>query len=169
MPAPSLLTVGTAQPVGYAGALVDMGEPHDIISASNESATALDFGQVCVKGVAVAAGALQNVKPQTADGDLICGITMASPSDITAAADGTVTYVRYKTLPVVKKGRIFVVPCENVVANTAAVVVTAGTGSKVASTTGGAVGAGRVAFPGGAVWETTTASGALGVLNVNLP
>jgi hypothetical protein len=55
------------------------------------------------------------------------------------------------------------------VANTAAVVVTAGTGSKVASTTGGAVGAGRVAFPGGAVWETTTASGALGVLNVNLP
>lgn len=169
MPAPSLLSVGTAQPVGYAGALVDMGEPHDITTGVNESATALDFGQVCVRGTAVAAGAVQNVKPQTADGDLIAGVTMAAPSDVVAASDGTVTYARYKALPVLKKGRIYVVPCENVVANTDALVITAGTGSKIASTTGGAAGAGRIVFPGGAKWETTTSSGALGILNLNLP
>jgi hypothetical protein len=169
MATPSLSSVQTAQPVGYAGGLVDMGEPHDIISASNENATALDFGQVCVRGTAVAAGAVKNVKPQTADGDAIEGVTMAAPAGLIADSSNTINYARYATLPVLKKGRIYVVPCENVVAGTNALVITAGTGSKIASTTGGAAGAGRIAFPGGAVWETTTSSGALGILNLNLP
>lgn len=168
MALPTLSTYGgTTLAPGYAGGIAEAG-PDDIVTRMNESATALDFGQICVAGVAVGAGTVQNCKPQTADGDVIEGVTMREAGGLTASTDGnnTVNYARYQAVPVMKKGCIWVAPCEDVVAKTAALVVTAGTGSKIASTTGGAAGAGRVAFAG--VWETTTLSGVLGKLRVNI-
>lgn len=171
MSKPDLSVVGgvTLAP-GLPGQLVESGPPDGAITAMNENATAVDFGQVVVRGTAVAAGAVMNCKPQTADGDLILGVSERTSQPI-ASTDGnnTVNYPRYAAVPVRKRGRIYCVPCENVVAGTLALVITAGTGSKIASTTGGAAGAGRIAFPtGGAVWETTTSSGALGILSLNL-
>jgi hypothetical protein len=171
MAIPSLTTVGGfVLAAGYAGQLAEDCTADGIVSALNESATAIDFGQVVVRGVAVAAGQTQNCKPQTADGDLILGVSLRSSQPV-ASTDGnnTVNYARYAAVPVVKQGTIFCVPAENVVAGSTMLVITAGSGSKIGSTTGGAAGAGRIApQTGTGVWETTTSSGAIGKLRLNL-
>lgn len=173
MATPTLATVGGVElAAGYAGQLAEAAPPGGVVSAINESATALDFGQVCVRGAAVAAGRTQNVKPQTADGDLIAGVVGRDAGNLVASTDGvnTVNYPRYKALPLVKSGTIFCIPVENVTAGDSALVITAAAAasSKIGGTTGGAAGAGRIAFPGNAKWETTTASGALGKLRLDV-
>jgi hypothetical protein len=166
MAAPSLLTVGTTPLVGYPGGIAET-YPNGIVSAMNESATALDFGQICARGVAVVAGKTQNVKPHTTElvGDIV-GVTVSSAATITAASDGTINYPRYSAVPVMKQGSIWVIPVENVVAGAVAVVIDAASGSKLG---GGTPGAGRQAIAG--VWETTTttASGVVGLLRLNIP
>lgn len=166
---PSLSTVGgvTLSP-GYAGQLAEPAPPGGVVSCINENATAIDFGQVVVAGAAVAAGYTQNGKPQTADADKVIGVSMRSSQPI-ASTDGnnTVNYARYSTFDLAKRCTIFAIPCENVTARDAALVITAGSGSKIGGTTGGVAGTGRVAMAG--VWETTTASGAIGKLRLDIP
>jgi hypothetical protein len=173
MALPTLATVGGVElAAGYAGQLAQAAPPGGVVSAINESATALDFGQVCVRGVAVAAGRTPNVKPQTADGDKIAGVVMRNAGNKVASTDGnnTVNVPRYAALDLVKQGTIFCIPVENVTEGDDALVITAASASssKIGGTTGGAAGAGRIAFPGSAKWETTTTSGAIGKLRLNV-
>jgi hypothetical protein len=173
MAIPSLATVGGVTLVpGYAGQLAEPTPDNGTVSALNESATVVDFGQIVVRGVAVAAGQTQNCKPQTADGDLIIGVALRSAQPV-ASTDGnnTVNYPRYSAVQVLKEGTVFCAPCENVVAGATMLVITAAgaTTSKIGSTTGGAAGAGRIApQTGTGVWETTTLSGVIGKLRLNL-
>jgi hypothetical protein len=173
MAIPTLLTVGGVMLApGYVGGIAESYPSGGVVSAINEGTPVIDFGQVVVRGVAVGAGLTQNCKLQTADADLILGVAVRNAGNLTASTDGlnTVNYPQYQAVPVAKRCTIWAVPVENVVAGADALVITAAgaTTSKIGSTTGGAAGAGRIAFPGLAKWETTTLSGALGKLRLSL-
>jgi hypothetical protein len=154
---------GRLRDVGYAGELVDQ---NPVISESklNEGATAIDFG------VAVARGAADNTcKAPAVDGDAIIGLSMrhaikASPGYGQMNA-GVINYSQYDEVPVLREGYMFAVAFENATRGDGVISVTAQNG-KLGSTTGGAVGAGRVAVPG-ATWETTVAAGAIGIVKIN--
>ncbi len=170
-PIPSLATEGgVLLAAGFIGGLAEPAPVGGIVTAINENATVIEFGQVVVLGAAVAAGAPINIKPQTADADIIVGVALRSAAELVASTDGnnTVNWARYKAVPVGKMCTIWCVPVENVTSGDNALVITAAgaTTSKIGGTTGGAAGAGRVVFPGGARWLTTTASGALGRLRL---
>lgn len=145
--------------VGYAGQVADM-QDTEIESRTLEGVGAtLDFG------IAVARGAADDTcKVIAADGDLPIGITVRHPIR-PAAADGTVLYARYDSVPIMRRGNIFVTAFENTTRGDAALSVTA-QGGKVGSTTGGAAGAGRIAIPG-AKWETSVAAAAIGIVRIN--
>lgn len=144
--------------VGYEGQIVDM-QFTEIDSRTNEAATVIPFG------VAVARGTTADFqcKAQAADGDAIIGISVRHPIK-PADSSGNNTYARYDSVPVLRKGNIYVTALENAVRGDGAIAVTAQSG-KIGSTTGGAAGTGRIAIPG-AKWETTTAAGAVGIVRI---
>lgn len=167
MPIPTLATYGgiTLAP-SYPGQVAETG-PYKIESGVNESATPLDFGVAVCRGVAVAVGVIENVKPQGADGDVIIGIsTRGGAGQIVASTDGlnTINYPRYAAVPFMKMGKVAVTAFENVVAGDGVIAVTA-QGGKLSGTTAGAAGAGRIAVPG-AVWQDTAAAGTVGWINI---
>ena len=144
---------------GYVGGIVDMNAAV-IDSKVNDLTVAIDFGN------AVGRSAVDgSCKAPTADGDLLIGIA-ARHAIRPASSDGnnTVSYAQRDMVPVLKQGLIYVLAYENVVRGTVALSITAQNG-RIASTTGGAAGAGRVAIPG-AVWETTTTAGQIGIVRI---
>lgn len=149
---------GRLRDLGYAGEIVDF-NPCVIESKTNDQATAIDFG------VAVARSAADDTcKAPTADADKIIGIS-ARHAIRPADTSNNVTYAQKDSVPIVKEGYIYAVAYENATRGDGVISVTAQNG-KLGSTTGGAAGAGRVAVPG-AVWETTTTAGNIGVVRIN--
>lgn len=159
MSKPDLSTYGgRLLDVGYAGQMADM-QDSDLDSRVNENAGAIDFG------IAVAYGATDiGCKLITADADKILGISARWPIR-PANSSGDVTYAQRDALPVCRRGNIYAVALENTAIGDAVVSVTA-QGGKLGSTTGGAVGTGRVAVPG-AVWQTATTAGQVGKIRIN--
>lgn len=161
MAKPDLNVVGgRLKDVGYAGQMVDMNEA-TIETRINDLAGVIDFGN------AVARSAADNTcKAPTVDGDVIIGIA-ARHAIRPASSDGnnTVNYAQRDAVPVVRSGYVYVLALENVVRGTQALSITAQNG-RIASTTGGAAGAGRVAIAG-ATWETTTTAGQIGIVRIN--
>jgi hypothetical protein len=162
MSQPTLTTYGgLLRDIGYAGEMVDMNLA-EIDSRQNLGGTTIDFG------VAVARDTPGGLKAISADGDKIIGITTkwaikSSPGYgqtnanlCNFAVNQMVSYVRH--------GRIYVVAHENVTEGDQALSITAAAGA-IGGVTGGAAGAGRVAIPG-ATWETTTASGQVGIVRI---
>jgi hypothetical protein len=150
---------GLLQELGYAGQIAEA-SPSVIDSRINESTGSIDFGIAVARGTT----ADNTAKVIAADGDLPIGISgrhAIRPADSSI----NVNYAKFDAVPVVRMGFVFVVAFENVVRGTAALSITA-QGGKIASTTGGAAGAGRVAIPG-AVWETTTSAGSVGIVRIN--
>lgn len=144
-------------PVGYAGAVVD-GNPTTIVSRINAGATAIDFG------VAVARNSASDdsCAAIAADTDKIAGISVRLATKVSSG--GVVNYGQYDSVPVMKTGFIRAVAYENVVRGDGVISVTAQAG-KLSGTTAGAAGTGRVAVPG-AVWETTTSAGSIGIIRI---
>lgn len=148
---------GRLRDLGYAGQIVDT-NPATIESKTNEAATAIDFG------VAVARGAADDTcKAPAADGDKIIGIS-ARHAIRPADSSNNVTYAQRDSVPVVRQGYVYAVAYENATRGDGVISVTAQNG-KLGSTTGGAAGAGRVAVTG-ALWETTTAAGQIGIVRI---
>lgn len=148
---------GRLRDLGYAGEIADMNDPHTM-TRINDQALAIDFG------VAVARSAADDTcKAPTADADKIIGISVrhvVRPAD----SSNNVTYAQRDAVPVLKNGNIYVLAYENSTRGDGVISVTAQNG-KLGSTTGGAAGAGRVAVPG-AVWETTTTAGQIGIVRI---
>lgn len=160
MAAPSLSTYGgLSRDIGYAGGIVNM-QPTAIASRTNEAAIAIDFGNAVARGAAD-----DTCKAPAADGDKIIGIAVRDGTLHTASAAGTLLYAQRDIVPVMREGEIFVTAFENVTRGDQALSITAQNG-KIGGVTGGAAGAGRVAIPG-AVWDTTTTAGQLGIVRVN--
>lgn len=156
MSKPDLSTYGgRLRDLGYAGQIVDT-NPSTIESKINDQALAIDFG------VAVARSAADDTcKAPTADGDKIIGITVRHairPAD----SSGNVTYAQKDAVPILRSGYVYATAYENATRGDGVISVTAQNG-KLGSTTGGAAGAGRVAVPG-ALWETTTTAGQIGII-----
>lgn len=164
MSLPSLSTYGSYQrDLGYAGELVDQ-NPFVAESLMNDQAVAVPFGN------AVARSAADNTcKAPAADGDVIIGISLrhAIRPTLGASVGGTnvVQYAQNDEVPVLRDGFIYVLAAENVTRGDQALSLTASNGT-IGGVTGGAAGAGRVAIPG-ANWETTTASGSVGIVRIN--
>jgi len=161
MSKPDLSSIGgRTLDAGYQGQVVDMNE--SVISTFvNDLTVAIDFGN------AVARSAADNTcKAPTVDGDIPIGIAVRHAIR-PASSDGvnTVNYAQRDAVPVLREGFVYVLAYENVVRGTQALSITAQNG-RVASTTGGAAGAGRIAIAG-AFWETTTTAGQIGVVRLN--
>lgn len=159
MSKPDLSTYGgRLRDLGYAGQIVDQ-NPAVIDTKVNDQAVAIDFG------VAVARSAADNTcKAPTADADKIIGISVRHairPAD----SSNNVTYAQKDAVPVLREGFVYAVAYQNVVRGDGVISVTAQNG-KLSGTTAGAAGAGRVAVPG-AVWETTTTAGDIGIVRIN--
>lgn len=144
--------------LGFAGQVADL-QPSEIVSKVNDGAAAIDFGIAVVRGASD-----DTVKVQAADIDKIIGISVRYPIR-PADATGDTKYAQRDALPVMRKGNIMVLALENTNDGDVAVAVVA-QGGKIGSVTGGAVGAGRIAIPG-AVWETTTTAGQIGIVRIN--
>lgn len=163
MSIPSLLTYGgLLHDPGYAGGIVDMNNV-DILNYLNNQAIAIDYG------VAVARDASGQCKAPAADGDKILGISARTGWDAAPGFGQTganvVNYVQNKMVPVLKHGEVYVLAFENVTQDDQALSITAQNG-KIGGVTGGAAGAGRVVIPG-AIWQTTTTAGSIGVVRIN--
>jgi hypothetical protein len=143
---------------GYPGMIADMNIP-TIESKTNEGATAIDFGRIVARGTT----ADDTCKAPAADADQLIGIAVRYPIRPANASD-IVLYNQFDTVPILKQGYIWVLAAEAVTRGDAVLSLTAG-GGTIGGTTGGAAGAGRVALPN-AKWETTTASGALGMVRI---
>lgn len=141
---------------GYVGQIVDLNTAK-LISRTNESATAIDFGSVVVRG------ATDNTcKPIAADTDKILGFAVRHPVMASTGVPGatpSIKYERYESLPILEMGRIFATPGENVTQGDQVYVVAAtGVLTKTA-------GAGSALVPG-AFWDRTTSSGNLSVITI---
>lgn len=165
MATPTLATVGGLEfAVGYAGQISHLpGGLQEIETRTNENAVAIAFGAPACRGAVVAPGVNGNVQPAYAGG-VVLGFAVRALSEAnTAVAAGTVNYPQFADVPIMREGLMWVVAAETAVEGDAAVAVVA-TPTTVGSTTGGAVGAGRLAT--GAVWRQSVAAGAIGLISI---
>jgi hypothetical protein len=165
---------GTQAGAGYPGGLVEGPHSNDVFTGVNESATATDFGIPVCRGAAVSKTPI-NVKPIANDADaaLVVGISVRNAAQV--AADPTtniVKYSRYDHFPILRRGRIYAVAAENVIALDQVLIITGSSAAQANDTcfgsshgAGGAAASGRVAFKG-AKWLTTTAAGEIGVIEL---
>lgn len=145
---------GALLEVGYAGQIVDLNTA-SIISRSNESATAIDFGGVVVRGAAD-----NTCKPIAATNDSILGIAVRHPIQVSSVVPGStpdIKYARSSSVAILEVGRIFVTAGANVTRGNAVYSTAAGVLTDVSS--------GNAAIPG-AVWDTTTTNGNIGVIRI---
>jgi hypothetical protein len=148
---------GLTRAAGYPGQIVDL-NPATIESLTNDQAIGIDFG------IAVARSAADNTcKAPAADGDKIIGISVRHPIR-PADVNGNLVYAQNDSLPILRAGWIYATATENVSRGDQVLSLTAQNG-KLSGVTSGAAGAGRVAVPG-ALWETTTAAGQLGIVRI---
>ncbi len=154
-----MTTVGTTPAIGLAGTDMDPLAPCD--GYINESATAIEPGAPVARGTTTQGGKFTEFcKPVAADTDEILGPTILRA--LVSTNGTTANYARYDTVPVKKAGKVAVLAAENVRAGDEVIVLTATPGT-FASSAGGVVGTGRVAMKGWK-WMTTTASGAIGII-----
>lgn len=142
---------------GYVGQVVDLNTAR-LISRTNDTAVAIDFGDVVVRS----AGA-DTCKKIAADTDKVLGFAVRHPVMVSTAVPGAtpvVNYPRYESVPILENGRIFATPTENVTQGDPVYVVAA-TGALTKTS-----GAGSAAVPG-AVWDRTNTSGALSIIKIN--
>jgi hypothetical protein len=159
-----LETVGGANfSAGFAGMIAD-GEPAQIDSFTLSGATEMDFGILVVRDTAD-----RSCKVMAADTDQQVGISVRH-ADMVTDASGNVKYRQYMSVPVLRDGVIFVKAAEAVRRGDQVLAITAGGAGNTAAgafggSQGGVAGSGRVDVPG-AVWEDTTASGAIGRIRI---
>lgn len=145
---------GALLDAGYAGQIVDLNEA-SIVSRSNENATAIDFGGVVVRGAAD-----RTCKPISNIGDKVLGFAVRHPVMASSSLPGatpSVAYAQYDSVPILEIGRIYVTAGANVTAGNAVYSTAAGVLTDASS--------GNAAIPG-AVWDTTTTSGSLGIVRI---
>ncbi len=165
MATPTLATAGGRRfTAGYPGQQAS-NLPSQVVSRTNSSATAIEFGVVVAKDAASPFG----VKPWAADTDLIAGVVVRDVL-MPASTAGVVNYAQYASVPIMEDGEIFVQVAEAVRKDDQAIIITAGgTGNTVAGALGGSkggvAGSGRVDFPG-ATYLEDIAQGAVGRLRV---
>lgn len=153
---PSLAATKTSQDLGYPGSLADS-SPHVVDTATNESATAIDFGVPVAPGVL--AGTVKPIANDT-DAALCCGIAMRDPTMGNAGpASSTINWPQYRALPVGRVGRFYAIAAENVTDGDQVLIITGSSAAQAQGTcfgsshgAGGAAGAGRIALKG-AVWR----------------
>lgn len=149
MSQPTTATAGGRRfALGYPGQIADLGPATTMQSYSNSSATTIKHGVAVAFDLTLA----NSVKPWSADADKFGGIAVRNPVGV-ADASGNVEYARYKSVPCVFNGVIWVQVCEAVTRGDQALIITAGaagntTAGAIGGRTGGAAAAGRVAFPG---------------------
>jgi hypothetical protein len=170
MSKPSLLTYGGNEfTAGYPGQIADQ-EEAITDSRTNEGATAIDFG------VAVVLGTVgdRTCKVMSSDSDKILGISVRRPIH-PASSDGnnTVNYAQYKSVEILRAGVIWVLAAEAVREGDQVLALTAGGSGNTSAgsfggSKGGVAGSGRIDVPN-AVWEDTTASGAVGRIRIMSP
>ena len=159
MSKPTLSTYGgRTLEIGYAGQLSDQTE-NVIESHTNAGTDAIDFG------VAVAVAGDRQCKKVSADADRIAGISVRQPSMPALTSDNVVAFAAGYDVPVLRWGKCFAVAAEAVREGDQVLSLTA-SGGALGGTNGGVAGTGRVVVPG-AIWRTTTASGAVGEIFVN--
>lgn len=140
---------------GYEGQVVDLNTA-SIISRSNEGATAIEYG------AAVARGAGDNlIKKVDNAANKILGIALRHPIQVTVANSPDLEYAQYASVPVLEYGRVFVKAGANVARDDLVYVVIA-TGALTNTSNTNA----NPQVPG-AVWETTTTSGNIGIVKIN--
>lgn len=159
-----LETVGGANfSPAFQGMIAD-GEPVQIDSFVNTSATSIDFGILVVRDTAD-----RSCKVMAADTDQQLGISVRH-ADMVTDSSGNVMFLRYASVPVLRDGVIWVKAAEAVRRGDQVLAITAGgagnaNAGALGGSQGGVAGSGRVDVPG-AVWEDTTASGSLGRIRI---
>lgn len=160
---------GTTFITGFQGQLHGLKQDQDIETRINENATPIDLGGPVCRGVAVVPGGPPgNCKP-AATGTKFIGIAARLLSEANATdSTGVVNYARYKEVPVLKKGRIWVKAVEAVTEGDDIIAVVAAQ-SGLGGTTGGAADTTtRLALQGGSgQWQQTVGSGAVGLVSIN--
>jgi hypothetical protein len=160
---------------GLAGQAADAG-PQVLDTVYNEATTGgldsstglLDFGVACKVGSGTSAAGRLNVAPiETTDtAATVAGITSRLPNVKSANPSDNVTgWPSKHSVSIVRIGRRFAIPCENVRENDQVFAISASKGQLGGSTVAGA-GSGRLIVKG-AVWETTTAAGAVGIIKIS--
>lgn len=154
-------TVGTAPVAGYPGYLVDFNGDQDVITVVNGASAAVNFGvAVALDSVSIANGAQVNTGSLANNAaDVVAGISTKGPCSGQNTTD--VFYAQGDAMPVLKKGRIYAAPFENVTAQAA--VYFRPSDGRLGSTS-----ASNGAVPT-AKWLTTTSADGLGVIEINLP
>jgi hypothetical protein len=165
MAIPTLATVGGQLfATGYPGQLAATADNPIIESRVNENATAINFGDAVVQGVATTPGNIGNVKPPVSGG-VVIGLAVRALSEAnTAVPAGTVNYPQFQAVPVLNDGYMWVTASENVTEGDAGVCVVASAG--IGGATGGAAnGTTRLAIPG-SIWKQTVVSGSVGLIHI---
>jgi hypothetical protein len=159
---------------GLAGDAADAG-PQILDTVYNEATTGginsagmLDFGVACKLGSGINAEGKLCVSPiETTDTTaVVAGITSRLP--IVASADPRTNLVGFPSkhsLSVVRIGRRFAVPCEDVLEGEQVLAIAAQNG-RLAGLRGGGAGSGRLTCTG-AVWDRSNKSGEVGIIKVS--
>lgn len=158
---------------GLAGDAADAG-PQVLDTVYNEATTGglddagmLDFGVACKVGTGTNAAGQKNVSPiETSDTSaVVAGITSRFPVVASAnPSDNLVGWPSKHSVSIVRIGRRFAIPCENVTEGDQVLAIAAHNGQLAGLTNGGA-GSGRLTVTG-ATWETTTVAGAVGIIKI---
>lgn len=149
MTKPALDTYGgTLRDFGYPGGIATM-NPVSTRSLTNNQAIDIQFGSAVARS-----NTDDSCKAPTADGDKIIGLALRQPLRPADVTTGLTAFKQYDSVPILSDGDMWAVSAEAVTRGDQVISITAGNGA-LGSTTGGAVGAGRVAVPG-AVWEFST-------------
>ena len=144
-------------PIGIPGQGYDF-NPRDIVSKRNASAAVIPFGRFVARNNAT------SVKLIAADADVPAGLAMYA-AEKEFAVTGETGWRENDTVPVARSGYFCMRAGEAVSEGDAVISITAQSGAAGSAVTG-AAGAGRVAVTG-AKWQTTTASGEVGVVYID--
>jgi hypothetical protein len=120
---------GLQRPMGYAGDLVDETDS-DVVSMLNSQAISITPGNfVAWDGGGVGAGKGSACMAPVADVNRIVGIAKRYPIRPADYQTDAVNFKQYDTIPVIRKGFVYMVPVENVTEGDVAVSITAQNGA----------------------------------------
>jgi hypothetical protein len=163
-----LFTKGLAGDAADAGPQVLDTVYNEAITGGLDSAGLLDFGVACKVGSGTNSAGRLNVSPiETSDtAAVVAGITSRFPVVASASpSDNVVGWPSKHSVSIVRIGRRFAIPCENVTERDQVLAISAYNG-RLGGATGGAAASGRLTVTG-AVWETTTTAGQVGVIKIS--
>ena len=163
-----LFTKGLAGDAADAGPQILDTVYNEAITGGLDSAGLLDFGVACKVGSGTNAAGKLNVSPiETTDTTAtVAGITSRFPVVKSAnPSDNVVGWPSKHSVSIVRIGRRFAIPCENVTDGDQVIAIAASKG-QLGGVTVAPAGSGRLTVKG-AVWDTTTASGAVGIIKIS--